>query len=326
MPRRARPTPGFDPQPPAADNRRGMMTQPDAPRPPAGGRSQRPVAVVTDAATALPLDVARAHSVFVAPMAVTIQGVTYDGRSHPDLERFYRELLPGAGEPPTTTAPRPADWLEQFRAASAQGRSIFCVTVSSTLSIAYDSARVAAELAVDELPGSQVTVFDSKTAAGSEALVALAAARAAGAGGDIDAVARAAAHARDRVRLVAFLDTLEYVWRSGRIPRVAFWAGSVLGIRPVIEYQNGRPALVAHPRSRARATDRLLVEMRSDVGGRRTHAVVIHAGVPDEAEALRDRVGSEFDCAELIVTPFPAFMGTHTGPGLLGLAYWPEPD
>ena len=240
-------------------------------RPPA---SRRPVAVITDSATTLPADLARASHLHVAAMEITIGGRTYeDGRG---LTADQFAALRSSHVRPQTAAPTPGVWLERMREAAHEGESVLCVTLSAKLSAAYDAACTARGIAATEMPAVEVRVLDSQAAAGSEALVALAAARRAADGASLDEVEREARTVAERVCLVAFLDTLEYVWRSGRVPRVAVWATSMLDVKPVMELFRGRIGQVARPRSRRRAADRIFAEVRSAAAGRRSHVVVMH--------------------------------------------------
>ena len=128
------------------------------------------VAVVTDSAAALSPDLIAEHKLFVARMEITINGKTYTDGPNGDLGDFYSQLTK-TSEVPTTSVPRPSEYLEQFRAAAAKSDHIFCVCLSARLSAACDSALVASETMAKERPGTTVSVFDSETAAGSPALI-----------------------------------------------------------------------------------------------------------------------------------------------------------
>ena len=124
-----------------------------------------------------------------------------------------------------------------------------------------------------------------------------------------------------KVVLVAFLDTLKYLRRGGRISRLEGWAGSMLGIKPVTGLRMGEARLLGRPRSRAKATRRLLDIMGERAAGEPLVVNVLEAGAEEEAQDLRDAVARDFDCCELMVSQFTPVMGAHTGPGLLGLAF-----
>ena len=281
------------------------------------------VAVVTDSAAALSSGLIAEHGLYVARMEITINGRTYFDTSNGDLDDFYSQLSESS-EAPTTSAPRPAEYLEQFRAAAEKSENIFCVSLSARLSAAYDSARVASELLEKEQPGKTVRVFDSETAASSEALIVLAAARTAAAGGSLEEVEGSARMVAGKVRLLAILDTLHYIQRSGRVPKIAVWATNALNIKPVMEYSVRNIGAIARPRSTRRALERIQKEMLGDLGGKIAHVNVMHAGAADRAEGLRTWASENLNCAELFITQFHPFMGAHTGPGLVGASWWGE--
>ena len=283
----------------------------------------RQVTVVTDSAAALSQQQIDEFQLFVARMEIVIDGSAFIDGPDGDLSDFYSKQASSA-EIPTTSAPKPAEYMEQFRSAAAVSQTVFCVTVSGRLSASNDAARVAVELLADELPKTVVRVFDSETAASSQALVVLAAARAAAMGGTLEEVETAAALVAEKVRLVAMLDTLRYIHKSGRVPKIAVWVTNALNIKPVMEFSIGKIGAIARPRSVARALDRILKEMGRDLHGKRAHVNVIHAGAPERAEVLRDWANDNLDCAELFVTQFHPFMGAHTGPGLVGASWWAE--
>ena len=287
------------------------------------GAIRRSVAVVTDSASAIPPEMAAEFGIGIAPMEITIDGRTHIEGPSGSLKTFYDDLI-RADKLPTTSAPKPRVWLDAINEAAKDYDSVLCVTLASNLSAAYDAARVAKDLAQSESPNTDIRVFDSKSAAGSQALIALAAARAAARGDSLDEVESAAEHVASRVRLLAFLETLKFIHKGGRVPRIAVWATQLLDIKPVLQFAGGRVGIIARPRSRRRAFDRLLRSARADLAGKRAHVNVMHADADEEAALLLATIGSEFDCRELFLTQFHPFMGAHTGPGLVAVAYWAE--
>ena len=278
-------------------------------------------AVVTDSAASLPPDAAdRPH---VVPMQLILDGQEIrDGIDLAPAE-FYRKL-PSLAEPPTTAAPAPQSYLDAFEKAVEGAPSVLCIAVSPAFSAAYDSARTAIRTARRTLPGVRIELLDSGSAAGGEGLVVTAAQRAASDGGSLEEVRAAAAHAANRVTLLAFLDTLYYVWKGGRVPRIAYAGAALLGIKPMLEMAHGNVRSIARPRTRRRARERVLKLMGNRVRNAPLHVSVMHGDAPEEAEDLRAQVQSRFDCRELFVTDLSPVIGAHTGPGLLGVAFWPE--
>ena len=286
------------------------------------------VAIVIDSAASLPPELAGGveGELYIAPMQLMIDGKTYlDGRDMAPTA-FYRTMRQ-ISKPPTTSAPSPASFLESFELAGQTATEVLCITVSPKFSSSFDAAGAAVKEAKEALPGVKISVLDSESAAGGQGLVVAQAHRAAR-GGNVS-LAEVAGSARavvPRVTLLAFLDTLYYVWRSGRVPRLAHLGASLLGIKPLLEMSRGDVQPVARPRSRPRASQRMVDMMRARVGDGPVHATVMHGDAPDEAERLRRQVESDFQCKELYVSEFSPVMGAHTGPGLLGIAFWPEPQ
>jgi DegV family protein with EDD domain len=171
----------------------------------------------------------------------------------------------------------------------------------------------------------EVRVLDSATAGGAEALVVLAAARAASSGASL---AEVEAHARSvarEVRLVASVPNLDHLVRSGRVPGVAGWAGRRLGINPLFEFRGGRVKRLRPALSREAALERMVsMVTRGERSGARLHLGALHALAPETATELFDRVAG-LDPTEAFVGEFGPVMVVHTGPGLAGLAWWWEP-
>jgi len=129
-----------------------------------------------------------------------------------------------------------------------------------------------------------------------------------------------------RVNLIAFLDTLAYLGRGGRVRKFEAWAGSLLSIKPLTELRLGEARMLERPRSRAKATERLLDIMRQRVGPRPVLVNVMEAAAVKDAQALSIRIQADFNCRELFISQFTPVMGLHTGPGLLGTAFYVEED
>ncbi len=279
------------------------------------------VAVVVDSAASLPPRATDGPQLYVAPLQLIIDGRTYlDGRDMTPTQ-FYRRLR-GMKEPPTTASPSPEMYLESFRAAAAHASSVLCLTVSPRFSSSFDSALAASKRFREEAPDVELRVLDSQSAAGGEGLVATAAWRAATRGAGLAEVAETVTRTAPRVSLLAFLDTLYYVWRGGRVARLAYAGSALLGIKPMLEMSKGEVRNVARPRTRRRATRRLLEIMRERVGESPVHANVMHGDCREDAEELQRAIKAGFDCEELLVSEFSPVIGAHTGPGTLGVAFW----
>jgi len=222
-----------------------------------------------------------------------------------------------------SSATSPEDCLEAYREVSQLTSDILVITVSSKLSMLYESAQVARVRAEAELPGVTIEVLDSRTATAAEGFIALAAAKAAEAGESLPEVIGAAETMRGKVGIIALLDTVRYVYRSGRVPKVAAQAGSILNIRPIFTISE-KVHFIGVARNREQGISRMLAKMKDKVGRRPVHIAVMHAYAQNEAERLKERILSEFNCAEIWLTEFSPLMGYACGTGTLGVAFYSE--
>ena len=282
------------------------------------------VAVVTDSIACLTNELVERYNIEIVPIRLLVQGKVYRDSLDITPSEAYELFLQDPASF-TTSPASPGHYLEAYREASKRAKNILCVTLSSRLSTGYDMARMAKEEAKSELPDTSIEVFDSQTVTAAEGFVALAAARAAAEGKDLAELVRVAEEVRNKVTFLAFLDTIRYVYRTGRIPKIAANVGSMLNIKPILTSSSGLIRFVGAVRKKERGIDRLLQIMRNKVGHSAVHVAVMHAYDPDEARKLKERISSEFNCAELWVTEFSPVMGYATGTGTLGLAFYPEP-
>ena len=199
------------------------------------------------------------------------------------------------------------------------------LTVSSSFGGSYNAAQAAVVEAREALPKVPVTLADSGSAAGGEALVATAAIRAIEGDGSHEEVVAVIEAVAPKVTLFAFVDTLLYLWKGGRVPRIAHAGASLLQVKPLLEMSSGEIRTIGRPRTRRRATRRLIeaTAARAD-GGRAVHISVIHADAEEDAIELLGDLRAELNCVESFVSEFSPVMGAHTGPGLLGVASWVE--
>ena len=280
------------------------------------------VAIVTDSIACLTREMVEQYGIRIVPANILFGDKVYKDWVDITPSEAY-ELFLNDPESFKTSPASPMHYLEAYRELSQRTKNILCVTLSAKLSTMYNVARVAKEQAESELPQTSIEVLDSQTATAAEGFIALAAARVAAEGKSLAAVVKAAEEVRDRVSVVVLLDTIRHVYRSGRIPKVAAQIGSVLNIRPIFTI-SGAVHFAGAVRNREHGINRILQMMRDKVGRNRVHIAVMHAYARDEAERLKERVSSEFNCAELWLTEFSPVMGYACGTGTLALAFYSE--
>jgi DegV family protein with EDD domain len=284
-----------------------------------GGRNMKSVIVVTDSSATVPAELVQELNIRVVPIILALDGHSFrDGEeiTPVDVYRWLRE----SKHLPTTASPSVGDFLRVYYTAAQQASAIVSIHLSPRLSTTLNVA-VAASRLIENVP---IHVVDCHTAAMAHGFVVIEAARAAAHGAGPEAVVARAEEVAAKVNLLATLDTLEYLYRGGRIGGAAALAGAMLQIKPVLYVADGQVGVFAKPRTHTKAIRVMLEHMAEQVDGHRLHAAVLHADVPEEAEALRQQVAERFDCTELYVTELTPVMGAHTGPGVLGVVFYSE--
>ena len=273
------------------------------------------VRVVTDSAANLPADLAAELAIAVVPLHLTMgQRVFRDGVDIV-MHQFYEQLQQG-DDVATTSAPSPGDFLEAFRAIPGD-EEIVCVTVAAAVSATNLSARAAAA----ELD-RPIQIVDSTNASMAEGFVAIEAARLARSGASVDEVVRRADEVAARSRILATIDTFEFLRRSGRVRRAQAYAATMLNIKPVFEFKDGDAEGIARPRTRSRALDKIVSDTVAAAAGTTLHLAAFHALAEADAKELLRRVEAEADVAESYVVEATPVVGAHTGPGLVGTAFF----
>ena len=282
------------------------------------------VAIVTDTTACIPQDKVEEYGIELVPTELIFDNRVYrDGIDITPAE-FYTRLRQ-VEKLPTTSGSLPGSYFEAYRRASQRANAIVCITESSKFSGMCNSARLAADTAREKLPGMAVEVLECSSAAAGQGLVALAAARAAALGKNLAEVVEVVKGIMHRVYLFASLDTLHYLVKGGRVPQAAALFNSILNIKPVFSVKGGEAHTVALPRSSKSAMKHILRLMAKNVGKKvPVHVAVMHADALDQAKLLRNQISSRFNCVELFITEFTPVMGVHTGPGLIGVAFYSE--
>lgn len=280
------------------------------------------VAVVTDTTACIPKEQVEKYGIQVVPIELIFGDKVYRDGIDISPTEFYT-LLRQAEKLPTTAGSLPGPYLEAYRKVSKEASGILCITESSKFSGMFNSAQVAIEMARKDIPNVAIEVLECTTAAAGMGLVALAAAMAAASERSLAEVVETAREVMRRVSLFAMLDTLHYLVKGGRVPKAAGLVNSLLQIKPVFTVNGGDAHTVALPRSTPSAMKRILKLMgQKVVRGQPLHVAVMHADALNEVIALRNRISSQFDCAELFITEFTPVMGVHTGPGVIGVAFY----
>ena len=280
------------------------------------------VIVATDSSANLPDSLVEELDIRVVPICLNIGDRTYrDGVDLTPTE-FYR-LLRTSTEVPKTSSPSVADFLQVYTKAIEDGNEVVAIHITPKLSSIYRTAVMTSQMIDD---AAKIRIVDSGCSTMAQGFVVLEAARAAAAGADLEGVVARAEEMTQKVRFLAVLETLDYLYRGGRIGNAAHLVGTTLRIKPMVTVRQGKVELVAVLRTKSQAFRRMIQEIEREAQGRPVHAGVFHSDALEEAETLQHQVAEHVECVELFVTEFTPVMGAHAGPGLVGVAYYVDDD
>jgi DegV family protein with EDD domain len=278
------------------------------------------VAVVTDSTSSLTPAMGEEYGLHVVPEYIIFGDQTYCDGVNLNAETFYR-LLQSSQRLPTTSQPTVQDFVKTYTALAEQAEAIVSIHISQNMSATLDSARVACQ----QLPDVPIHVIDSRSVSMGLGLIAIAAARAATAGKEVNEIVSLVEAMIPRVNVIFAVDTLEYLHKGGRIGGATAFLGSMLSIKPVLYIKDGRIEPLERARTKKRAIERVLELTAERIGeAEGVHAAVMHCNVPEEAQALGEEVKARFHPAELLVTEAGPIIGTHGGPGTLGVVFYRE--
>jgi DegV family protein with EDD domain len=273
--------------------------------------NHRPVRVVTDSTSDMPESLRSAYGIAIAPLLVSFGSTSYqDGIDLSGVEFFRR--LGSEAELPKTSQPPMSTFEAIFKEAIANDHDVVCVTIASQLSGTFNSARLAAE-AVDS---ERIRVVDSGTTTMGLGWVAVAAARAARAGANLEEAAAVATEAVSQVNVLALLQTLDYVYKGGRIGRATHLVGSALAIKPIVGFDHGVVTPLERVRTWKKALSRI-VDMVDDVP---TDIWVGHAENQPDASRLQEELHRRFPNANIVTGYCGSTIGVYSGPGAIAIA------
>ncbi len=275
------------------------------------------IGLVTDSPADLPLDLAESHQIEVIPAILIIEDREYVDGVDITREQFYAQL-PSMRRHPTTAAPSPLDFAAHYQKLLADGcEHIISIHTAEKLTSLPSFARNAAR----DFDG-RVTVLESGSLTLGTGFQVLAAAEAIAQGSGLDAVLLQVRSTRQRVRVAAALDTMDYLRRSGRVPAAITAIGGLLSIKPVVELREGAVKPISAARTTSQATSALLEFLRNL--GSLERLAILHTNAEARAREflsmlMKDKSRRNIP-AEIRLLNVTSLIGAHLGPNGLGFA------
>ena len=275
------------------------------------------IKIITDSASDITLKEMSEKNVELVPLTVQCgEDIYVDDKTIP-MEMFWKMLLDGLSV--KTSLPSPNEFLKVFEAAKQTGDEVICILVSSKLSGTYQSAMLAKEICDYD----KIYIIDSKTAAAAEKLQVFEACSMRDKGTCAKEIAAHAEQFKERVRLIACLDTLEYLTKGGRLSATAANIGTFLKLKPIVSVEKSGEIKVV---KKSRGVNRAMCDMTdlilsSDISKEQT-PIPLYAYNSDNCQAFIDKLNqSSLSCMLEAPEGIGATIGTYIGPGAYGIAY-----
>jgi len=235
-----------------------------------------------------------------------------------DYAAFYEQLR-ASEKGATTSQPSVGDFVAVYEPLLDEGREVVSIHIASGISGTFTAAEQARARLVEEGKGGErIKLFDSRSACGGTGFSVLAAAAAANAGANGEAVLARAEQARGELKMWFAIDTLEYLRRGGRIGGARAWIGSALKIKPILTLEE-EITPVERVRTRARSIERLRDYARQRHESGLDAWVIQHIQDLETAETLAEDCRQIFGCEPLYIDEVGPVIGAHVGPGLIGV-------
>ena len=281
------------------------------------------VVVITDSTSSLPAELATALNIGVVPVSVIIDDVAHDEGDGISPDEVAEALAGGFSV--TTSRPSPEIFARAYRVATSYGaRRIVSVHLSAELSGTYESALLASKHA--QVP---VTVIDARTTGMALGYAAVAGAKFAAAGVDVDGVAAAVRETAEQSFLGVYVESLDYLRRGGRVSAARAIVGTALKFHPILQMRDGNVEVVERVRTRSRALTHLVQRAVASFEGSPARVnLAVHAVGASAAhdartveEALHLSFGERVN--DLRHVPLSAALAAHVGPGAISIAATP---
>ncbi|GED28865.1 MULTISPECIES: DegV family protein [Brevibacillus] len=278
-----------------------------------------PIVILTDSASDIDASVRESLGIVAVPLKVMFGPETYQDGVTISSTAFF-EKLSQSSVLPTTSQPSPLEFAEAYKAIYEKyGKDvqIIAIMLSAALSGTYQSAMIAKSMLEESI---DITVIDSRKASYVHGMICVDAAKAAQEGKSKQQILDMIDRYLDEVQVYFIVDTLEFLQKGGRIGRAAAVIGSLLNIKPILTLDPvGYVSAFDKVRGTKKALNRVLEALQEYSQGKPVKVAVLHSSVPDQAAEILERIKQEFQVTDSHLEEIGPVIGTHTGPGLLGI-------
>lgn len=241
-----------------------------------------------------------------------------------DNESFYKKMEEKGI--PMSSQPSVSELKDLMESVVKEGDSLLCVFISSEMSGTYSSAHMVRDMVLEEYPHGQIEILDSQSNCMQLGYAAIAAAKAAKEGKDLQQVKAAAEENMKRSRFVFVPHNLTYLKKGGRIGSASALLGNILGIIPILTVEEGITTVLTKVRTKKKAIDFMIEKLCLDIKNYGIADIMVHhinavEAAMETVRKIKDAIQREIDIQICDIGPV---IGLHVGPGAIGIAYCTE--
>ncbi|MBE0068306.1 DegV family protein [Thermoanaerobacterium thermosaccharolyticum] len=274
------------------------------------------IAIVTDSVSDIPDDIVKLYDIYVVPLTIDIDGVSYKDGIDIKKDDFYNLL--NSGKMPTTSQISPIEFMEVFSDLLKSYDEIICILLSSKLSGTYQSALLAKE----NLKNSKITVLDSKNFSLGAGLLAIEAAKMARNGNTRDEIVGKINDMISKISYIMIFDSLDYLYRGGRLKKSQAILGSILNIKPILVNNDGELEIKDKVRGRKNAIKWIINYMKeTNVDFKRKEIGLLHTDREEFMLEIENAIRNEFGVTNFIKNRAGCSAGVHAGPYAVGIFF-----
>ena len=274
--------------------------------------------LVTDSTAYLPQEIRSKYDVHTVSLKICVGDRTYDEEGGIAQEEFFK-LLANVETTPTTSQPSVGEFISLYERLTADGDEVLSIHISSGLSGTVPNATSAAR----QVAPDRITVVDSQTTAIGLLLLVIAAGEEIAAGKGRGEVVSVLDRLIRESTAIFMVENLAYLHKGGRINTAARFLGTLLSIKPILYIKDGKIEPLDKTRTSKKARRRVLDEVVQRVGKRPVRAAVAHILAPQAAQEMAATVRERLNCREIYISEVGPVIGSHVGPGFLGVAACP---
>jgi DegV family protein with EDD domain len=275
------------------------------------------IRIITDSTSDISLEEAKKMNITIVPLKVIFGDEEYREGIEINIDRFYQKLVQ-AEKLPTTSQPSPDDFVEYFNQAKEAGDSVIVLLIASKLSGTVQSAMIAKEMA----DYSDIHVVDSLTTTIGLRFLVEHSVKLRDQGLTADKIFEAVELLKDRIVFLAMVDTLEYLYKGGRLSKSSAILGSLLKFKPIIKVKDGAIGVVGKERGTNKGIAKILETI--DEYGVIDQDFPVNFGFTAEnskSVILQEKVTEKYKIKDMGMYPVGCVVGTHAGPGACVIAY-----